>query len=218
MEMNRGVCFVAWGQQHLTEAINASAYATKQGLPTCLLTDEAPEAYLPHFTIVKKVDFTRFNNINQMFRKWICLTETPFQNTCYLDTDCTVQGDLSLGFLKAEQHGICLTIAPGMTFLYEKEYIHYNGALMFFTSYRPDLQRQLIFHAQRNQSINGDEPVVSLVLDAMNINPVVLPSTFCLVRSGQIHTRPIRVFHSMGWPATHLASDQYGNDFPRISP
>jgi hypothetical protein len=218
--MRRGIIYVAWGDKWLNEAVRSAASAAEMGYQTCLLTE--PSEWLSHwekhFDYVKAVDFSQFDGMHYFMKKWQCLLETPFDQTCFLDTDTKVMDSLDLGFDLAEQFGLCMTLSPGMMFHYQgKEYLHYNGGIMFFNGKRPDLVEQFVEVGKELQQecpgLVGDEPVFSVAFRRYNINPCVLPSVFNTIRAGQIHTRKIKVFHSRWHHATHLVSDQFGNDF-----
>lgn len=214
--MTRGIVYVAWGDKWLSEAMQSAATARRQGYQTCLLTDDI--CTFPEFDLQRPVDFSRFEGLHPLMRKWACLTETPFESTCFLDTDTAVHTPIDLGFALAEQFGITLTIAPGMLLHHEeRELIHYNTGVVFFRGRQPDLLEQFVCAARDVQAArhDGDEAAVSVALSRAGINPAVLPSLFNTVRAGQIHTRRIRVWHSRQWAGTQLVSDQFGNDFTR---
>lgn len=215
--MTQGICYVAWGDKWLNEACRSSKSAQALGYKTCLLTDNTFD-WTHSFDIQKQVDFSQFDGMTFFMKKWRCLTDTPFDVTCFLDTDTLVLDSLDLGFSLASQFGLCMTHSPGMLFHYDNtEYIHYNGGCMYFTGQRPDLLQQFctVCEELKSTQLVGDEPIFSVAFRRFGINPCVLPSVFNCIRAGQIHDRQIKVFHSRFQPATFLASDQFGNEFTR---
>lgn len=215
MKTKNGIVYVSWGEKHTKEAVKSATTARQHGHSTCLLTDTDVD-YSQYFDFQRKVDLTPFDGMDKFMKKWICLTNSPFEVSCFLDTDTYVQGSLKLGFDLAEQFGICMTFSPGMMFHYQhEEYLHYNGGVMFFKGLRPDLLEKFLETAEElnGSGLTGDEPVFSIVFRRHGINPCVLPTIFNTIRAGQIHNRKIKVYHSRFFPATHLVSDQFGNEF-----
>ena len=220
MEKSAGVVYVAWGDQYINEAI-CSAKSVKQNakLSTCLLTDKLDNSLNQYFDIVK---FVNFGNIkyHQYMRKWICLTESPFEISCYLDTDTFVIQDLSLGIEMTERYGVSTIIANGMTFHHKnKEYVHYNGGVLFFNSNIGKKIKDEIDNAYiqvTSEKHVGDEAAISVAFVNLNLNPFVLPSIFNTVRGCIMHDRKIRIWHSREKPIlTKIQSDQTGNDIAK---
>ena len=216
--MTRGIVYAAWGDRHLNEAVRSAATARKQGYQTCLLTADSRD-WRHAFDLQRQVDFSILGDVEPLAKKWVYLTETPFDTTCFLDTDTYVQGSIDLGFELAEQYGLVATISPGQTFHYGgREFIHYNGGTLYFTGKRPDLQA-VFCEADRKLKGSGlktDEPAMSLAIREHSINPVILPPVFNLIRAGCIHTRQIRVYHSHSdFPVSEVVSDLWGNEFVR---
>lgn len=228
-EPTRGICYILWGTKNLNEAKSSVGYSyfvrAEHNLKTCIITDSQDPELKTHFDIVKNIDFDKYAEFNLkiqdtipgILKKWIVLTESPFDTTCYVDSDTYVMDDLTLGFELAEQYKVCLIISPGMVFHYQdKEYVHYNGGVCFFSGKQPELQRKIIEIAPEifNSGHEGDEAVLGIALRRLNMNPAVLPEVFNFSRKGQIHPRPIKIYHSNWFPANHLMSDQFGNSFP----
>lgn len=215
--MTRGIVYVAWGDKWLHEACRSSASARKLGYETALLTDDTRD-WSEHFTIQKQLDFSVMAGFESFQVKWLALLHSPFDVTCFLDSDTTVHGSLDLGFELAEQGHFCVTISPAMVFHHEgKEWIHYNGGTFYFKGHQPELFRWFCEAAKkiRGSGLLTDEPPMSLAFRWHGVNPMVLPPMFNCIRVGRIHTRPIKVFHSRFHPATEIVSDHFGNEFVR---
>jgi len=209
-----GVLYVAWGEEHIREAIESSR-SLIGNYQTCLVTD-SKEDLTPYFSSVKAIEFTELMYLHPHIRRWIALSMTPYPVTCMLDTDCVSPNpDLDLGFVLARKYGFATTLSPGMTFGLEgTEYVHYNAGITFFRGYQKDLMQE-IFRVASENNFESDEAALSVALRNLCINPAVLPACFNFVRAGQIHDRLIRIYHSPWKPVfSKIRSDGFGNDFP----
>lgn len=227
--MTRGIVYVAWGQQHLQEACR-SAKLNKSGYPTCLMTsadslsialDETfgtnySLAMLEqHFNSVQIVDFTELAKLPSIYwRKLASLLYSPFSTTLFVDSDCFILGDLSLGFELAEEGFFCTTISPHLTFVEKgKEYVLHNGGVYFCQTPAQKIV-DVFLSLIPTTEYSGDEGVISLAIRQQLIKHHTLPETFTVCRSGQGPPVPIQIFHSRtlhGNPPEFLYFDYYGN-------
>ncbi len=190
--MKKGYCYVAWGEQYIKEATISQQTCD---YPTCLFTDKVTTVPDNVFTYVIRSDFKQFEGLHFFYRKLIALQESPFDLTCYLDSDTRLVNNVKLGFDKANEFDFATVIAPGQIFQwYEKEFIHYNAGVLWFKGY-PKLFVDEVLKLAKTFTL-CDEPAWSLAWDELKINPAVLPSVYNLITTGPIHDRPVRIWHS----------------------
>lgn len=205
--MTRGVVYVAWGKEHINEAIHSSRYG---GYEKVLFCNEP----VPQFNgkvIVRDLPVTR----NVFMRRWYAIEWSPFDLTCMIDTDCIIHNSIDLGFELAKEFGYANKIAPGMTFNWgDKEYVHYQGAIHFWRKgFLDEFLKRMYEFTQYEHDLVSDEVGISVCLRELKINPAVLPDSFCVVRCGRIHDRPIRVCHSYFGDMNVIKSDGFGQDY-----
>jgi len=201
-KLTRGVCYVAWGEQHVKEA---EASALSCPYPRCLFTVKDSLVTEGVFDDIIRSDFLEFSNLHFFYRKLIVLQQTPYDITMYADSDIHFVKDADLGFDKADKFGFATVIAPGLIFTWMGiKYIHYNAGTLWFKG-RPIefVNKVLEFARLFNKS---DEPAWSMAWDDLGINPAVLPTTYNLVCAGPIHSRPIHIWHSRDPYQTYLTS------------
>lgn len=234
----RGICYVAWGEKHIKEAC-FSARQNKSGYPTCLITDPesmnlaldelfGPDYSLAmleqHFNQIVRVDFRPFDAMEKnppaphgFWRKQAALKFTPFNATCFLDTDCIPVGNLDLGFELAEEGNFCNVIAPTMWFKWQdKSYVLYNGGVWFFKSpaeHITEAFRALIPTVGKDYW--GDEGVISVACRQGTFKHAVLPKSFNLPLAGHNVDEQIRIVHSrtlIGFPPRRITTDYMGHE------
>lgn len=227
--MSRGIVYVAWGEVHIQEACR-SVRENKTDLPTCLITDKESlslaldETFGPgyslamleqHFGQVIISDFKDFKDFeNPLMRKYICLIETPFDETVFIDSDCIILDRISLGFTTGD---FCLCLGMFATLAHDDiEYVHYNSGVLFFKGRRQDVYNAIIdvaYSLVPSGRIQDEWPL-SVAIHNKLFNVSVLPSIFNLCRPGKVMSKVIRILHTpFPQRPKHLTHDEYGNEF-----
>lgn len=208
MTLNRGIVYVAWGQQHVDEAVMTSRFGNYNKV---LFSDREAPGFNGQVIIKPDMPVTR----NVFMRRWFAIKWSPFDISCLMDTDCTIHNSIDLGFDLAEDYGYANTIAPGLTFDWKgKEHIHYSGGIHFWRKGFLDEFFNRLYEFTENDDCFSDETAIGIVLREMKINPAVLPKSFLTISCGRVHDRPIRVFHTYyPFQFNTLKCDGIGNDF-----
>ena len=192
MTSQRGVVYVAWGEQYVSEAVEARR--THQYSAT-LFTDLQSAVPDDAFDQVVRSDFAQFAGMHPFYRKLIAIEQTPYDVTLYSDSEVKIMGDIRIGFDRASRYGFATVLSPGQCFNWRGEdYVHFNGGLLFFRGRPLDFAR--VVRTLAGTFDNCDEPAWAVALEALGINPALLPPVFSHVPRCVLHPRPIRVWHA----------------------
>lgn len=204
----RGIVYVAWGQQHVDEAVISSHGSSYSKI---LFSDRVAPDFNGEVVIVPDMPQTR----NIYMRRWFAIKWSTFDTTCLLDTDCIIHAPIDLGFDLAEEYGYANTIAPGLMFNWKgKDYVHYSGGIHFWRKGFLGEFFDRLYSFTENDDCFSDETAIGVVLRELKINPAVLPKSFLTIMCGRVHDRPIRVFHTYyPFQLNTLKCDGVGNDF-----
>jgi len=146
----RAVIWMAWGTKYIKEAALSRESIASTRYPAVLITDEASAGFAEDtgaFDHVIRAEFERAEGTNQRKSELGNWLPDDYDSFLFLDTDTRVLGDISLGFEKAEQHGIAMVpaahysldhfwgfdsvmIAKGVE---PRELLQYNSGVIFFT-------------------------------------------------------------------------------------
>ncbi len=111
--MKRAIVWFCWGERFINEAIDSARSAVSIAADRILITDAPGAQYAednPAFTSIVRTQLIHGNNLEKS--RLIDLLPAGYDTFLYLDTDTKIIGDVSLGFAKAEQHGIAMAPAP----------------------------------------------------------------------------------------------------------
>src|SRR5262245_55520168 len=111
--MKRAVVWLCWGNSSVAEAVRSAGSAPIGHLDRLLITDDAgaeQAAQSGAFTSVIRTQLVYRNNLEKS--RLIELLPDGYETFLYLDADTRIMDDVSLGFEKAEQHGIAIAPAP----------------------------------------------------------------------------------------------------------
>src|SRR5689334_3764555 len=132
----------------------------------------------------------------------------------FIDADTRVVDDISLGFEKAEQHGIAIAPAPHYSLGDFRDFrqvmtaegvtprgqVIYNTGVIFATPHRPDVRAvfdQTLKLAQKYQDkVWNEQPYFSLAMETLNFNPYTLSPSFNHRGFGELISGSIRIWHS----------------------
>src|SRR5262249_25725104 len=111
--MKRAVVWLCWGRSSVAEAAVSARSAPIQHLDRFLITDDAGASQAEQtgaFTSIVSTQFVHGSNLEKS--RLIEFLPDGFESFLFLDADTRVLDDISLGFAKAERHGIAIAPAP----------------------------------------------------------------------------------------------------------
>ena len=181
--------------------------------PVTLITDLAtPTDALPSDVQVVRRPFA----LPDKERKAEALADLPqdWETVLFLDTDTRVLLDISLGFDKAEQHGVAMAAAPHYSLGDFRAYadfmrrrgieprgeLIYNSGVVFLSLTFPGVRRVLdeasALARLEPQAQWGDQPHLSLAMEMAGFNPYTLSPSFNHRGFGELVSGDVRVWHS----------------------
>jgi hypothetical protein len=239
------IVFLAWGEPFLQEVHLCLKQSEKfiSGLDTILITDrDSSTGELEGLmSQVIRVDFKQTGLLRKTeLHEYLPDTYAGF---LLLDSDTIVIGDLSLGFRKAEIHGIAVAPAPhysldafwGFDRILQLEKIplegqlQYNTGVIFFKN-TPEVKR--VFQqwgtvAQAHQNdFENDQPFFTLAMEQLQFNPYTLSISYNYRGFGDAISGDVRIWHSHGrlpekintyetaWPPRRAWPDKVTQDAP----
>lgn len=213
MKNKRAIVFLAWGEKHSELVADCIRESRLPDYPLFLMTDEATRiARLPKNVEVvrqeaklsgkaRKTEF--FNRLSQQI-----------ETVLLLDADTRVIDDISLGFDKAEKHGLALVPAPHYSLADFREFrevmlnekvtprgqMIYNSGVMFYTPQRPDVRAvfdlTLKLAQKYHDRVWSDQTYLSLAMEILGFNPHCLSPSFNYRGFGELVSGSIRIWHS----------------------
>jgi hypothetical protein len=209
----RTIVFIAWGDRYVDEVGRCIAESALPSYPIVLLTDgeSRTDSLPPEVAVVRRV-FA----LSGKDRKLEALATLPasIETALFLDADTRVIGDVSLGFDKAERHGIALAPAPHYSLgdfrsfaaVMRREGVEprgqlvYNSGVIFFDATRPDVRDAfalaLALAVKDPDGRWSDQPYLSLAMELRDLNPYTLSPSFNHRAFGELVSGSIRVWHS----------------------
>src|SRR6266851_3339157 len=150
--MKRAIVWFSWGERFIDEAIDSARSAAAIEADRILIADAPGAQYAkdnPAFTSIIQTQLIHGNNLEKS--RLIDLVPDGYDTFLFLDTDTKIVGDVSLGFEKAERHGIAMAPAPNYNLpeyfnfarimrklgVEPADQIMYNAGVIFFTLPRP---------------------------------------------------------------------------------
>jgi hypothetical protein len=183
------------------------------GYPIFVVTDsETNTNELPKNVEVIRLVF----QLSGKARKAEFFVRTPEKigTALFLDADTRVIDDVSLGFEKAEKHGIAIAPAPHYSLadfrdfgqVMTKEGINplgqmiYNTGVIFATPHRPNVravfQRTLELAQKYRDKPWNEQPYFTLAMELLHFNPYTLSPSFNHRGFGELISGSIRIWHS----------------------
>ena len=210
---NRIILFIAWGEQHIELLVRCLAESKLPAYPSMLITDRTTntDALPPDLEVLRR-DFA----FSGKERKAEALASLPEDvgTVLFLDIDTRVIADVSLGFDKAEQHGIAMASAPhysladfrGFGRVLDREGVQcrgqliYNSGVIFFdwrsTKVRAVFQGALALALKDETLPWGDQPYITLAMELTGLNPYTLSPSYNHRAFGELISGSIRIWHS----------------------
>jgi hypothetical protein len=230
--MNRAIVWFCWGERFISEAIDSARSAAAIEADRVLITDAEGAKYAkgnPAFTSIVQTQLLYANNLEKS--RLIDLLPDGYDTFLYLDTDAKIVGDVSLGFAKAEQHGIAMAPAPNYNLpeyfnfaqlmrelgVEPADQIMYNAGVIFFhmtAAMRQVLARwrDLCATVGAKNDFPRDQPFLTLAMEQYGVTPYVLSPLYNYRGLGEYAVGNIRIWHS------HFAPPPDLNDFENAWP
>ena len=228
----RAIVWLCWGEDFIREAVASARSAATIDADRILITDAAGAALAQDhatFTSIVPIEPVHGNNLEKS--RLIDLLPTGYETLLYLDTDTRIVGDVSLGFAKAERHGIAMAPAPNYNLpeffnfasvmrpigVEPADQIMYNSGVIFFRLtpiIRQVLERWRDLCAQSGgpNDFPRDQPFLTLALEQLGVTPYVLSPLYNYRGLGEYAVGNIRIWHS------HFAPSPDLNDFANAWP
>lgn len=210
---DRGIVFFAWGADWIERAAACIRESKLPDYPIFVVTDTATKTDgLPKNVEVKRIEF----QLSGKARKAEFFVRSPEQvgTALFIDADTRVVDDISLGFEKAEQHGIAIAPAPHYSLADFRDFrqvmtaegvspqgqIVYNTGVIFATPHRADVRAvfdsTLKLAKKYQDKIWNEQPYFSLAMEMLKFNPYTLSPSFNHRGFGELISGSIRIWHS----------------------
>lgn len=205
--------FFAWGADWIGRVAACIRESKLPDYPVFVVTDTTTDTEaLPKNIEVVRLVF----QLSGKARKAEFFVRSPEQigTALFIDADTRVVDDISLGFDKAEQHGIAIAPAPHYSLADFRDFrqvmiaegvrprgqVVYNTGVIFATPHRPDVRAvldQTLKLAQKYQDkVWNEQPYFSLAMEMLNFNPYTLSPSFNHRGFGELISGSIRIWHS----------------------
>jgi hypothetical protein len=227
MKNNRAIIFFGWGAKYIDLVTQCIRESQLPPYPIFLITDTATDVgSLPAGIEVVRHD----SQLSGKVRKtefFLCLPE-QVETALLLDADTRVIGDVSLGFEKAEKHGIAMVPAPHYSLADFRDFrqvmlkegvtplgqIIYNSGVIFCAPRRPDVQAvfesTVALAKKYRDQVWSDQTYLSLAIELLGFNPYTLSPSFNYRAFGELISGSIRIWHSYEPLPSNAASLEKG--------
>src|SRR5580700_878639 len=230
--MKRAIVWFCWGERFVSEAIDSARSAAAIEADRILITDAAGAQYAkdnPAFTSIVQTQLIHANNLEKS--RLVDFLPDGYETYLFLDSDTKILGDVSLGFAKAEQHGIAMAPAPNYNLpeffnfarimrelgVEPADQMMFNTGVIFFqltAAVRQVLERwrDLCATVGAKNDYPRDQPFLNLALEQCGVTPYVLSPLYNYRGLGEYAVGNIRIWHS------HFAPPPDLNDFENAWP
>jgi len=222
--MKSGVLYIASESEYLVEAVQSMESLRKvmPNTPIALIADvEEKPPYVDHLLDLNSIP-------SEYSDKVFNIQRTPFEKTIYLDTDTTVNNDISEIFDLLDNYEIAVAHNDNRTFMPGREYPvtnipdcfpEYNTGVIGFNQRSTDElfnRWREIYSNYTDEDYYLDQPAFRKALFETDIYTATLPTEFnCRFHYGGYVAEEIRVFHGRH-PAQSQIFDQLNStDSPR---
>jgi hypothetical protein len=213
MNNHRAIVFFAWGAKHISLVANCVRESQLPPYPMFVMTDATTDVGgLPAGIEVVRRD----SQLSGKARKTEFFTALPkeIEVALLLDADTRVIDDVSLGFEKADKHGMAMVPAPHYSLADFRDFrqvmlkegvtplgqIIYNSGVIFCTPHRPDVRAvfelTLALAQKYRDQVWSDQTYLSLAIELQNFNPYALSPSFNYRAFGELISGSIRIWHS----------------------
>lgn len=213
MNIDRAIVFFAWGSDWIQRAAECIRESKLPDYPVFVVTDNATDTVgLPKNVEVVRLVFGLLGKARKA--EFFSRLPQKIGTALFLDADIRIIDDISLGFEKAEKHGIAIAPAPHYSLADFRDFrqimiaegitplgqMVYNTGVIFATPHRPevravfDLTLQL---AQKYQDkVWNEQPHLTLAMELLGFNPYTLSPSFNHRAFGELISGPLRIWHS----------------------
>lgn len=209
----RGIAFMAWGEEYIGHVATCIRESVLPDYPIVVITDATtPVEALPERVTVVRRDL----GFEGKTAKLRMLADMPahLDTILFLDVDTRVLADISLGFDKAERHGIAMAPAPhyslehfrGFGSVMDREGVPrlgqllYNSGVVFFDARGAEVRAVFALAcemAARDESSPwGDQTYITLAMEKLGFNPYTLSASFNHRAFGELVSGSLRIWHS----------------------
>jgi hypothetical protein len=214
----RAIVFLAWGEKHIAEMWKCIGESELPDYPLFLITNEGTSVDVADDRLtVLRVDFKLMGRKGHARCGELWDHIPPgFDTYLYLDVDTRVIGDITLGFEKAEQHGMALAQAAHYSLEHFRNYsevmiqeglephgqlVYGAGVIFFSRSKRVErvmrtYRRLCAQYSSTPEAKWGDQPHLTLAMELHNLNPYTLSTGFNHRAFGELISGEIRIWHS----------------------
>jgi hypothetical protein len=229
--MTRAIVWLCWGEEFIRDAIESARSTLAIEADRVLITDTAGALRATDskaFSSVIPIELIHRNNLEKS--RLVDLIPQGYDTFLYLDTDTRIIGDVTLGFNKAEQHGIAMAPAPNYNL---NEYFNFarlmpqlgvepadqfmfNAGIIYFhltPAVRQVLERWRDLAAVGvGENFTHDQPFLTLAMEQLGYTPYVLSPLYNYRGLGEYAVGKIRTWHS------HFPLPSDVNDFKEAWP
>jgi hypothetical protein len=210
---NRAIVFFAWGTDYVERVAACIRESRLPDYPIVVVTDtETIASGLPSSAEVVRLVFELSGKARKA--EFFGSVQEKFGTTLFLDADTRVIDDVSLGFEKAEKHGIAIAPAPHYSLADFRDFrqimteegvqplgqMVYNTGVIFATPHRPDVRavfdRTLALAQKYRDRPWNEQPYLSLAMELLSFNPYTLSPSFNHRGFGELISGSIRIWHS----------------------
>ena len=227
MKNSRAIVFFVWGADWVKRLAASIRESKLPNSPIFVVTDTTTDVNsLPREVEVVRHDF----HLAGKARKAEFLARFPekIKTALVLDADTRVLDDVSLGFEKAETHGIAIAPAPHYSLADFRDFhqimtkegvtpigqMIYNTGVIFATPHRPDVRavfdRTLELARKYHDKPWNEQPYLTLAMETLNFNPYTLSPSFNHRGFGELVSGSIRIWHSYDPVPQNAASLEKG--------
>ena len=205
--------FFAWGTDYVERVAACIRESRLPDYPIIVVTDtETSTSGLPSRVEVVRLVFELSGKAKKA--EFFGRVPEKFGTTVFLDADTRVIDDVSLGFEKAEKHGIAIAPAPHYSLADFRDFrqimieegvqplgqIVYNTGVIFATPHRQDVRavfdRTLALAQKYRDNPWNEQPYLSLAMELLSFNPYTLSPSFNHRGFGELISGSIRIWHS----------------------
>src|SRR5438046_7148970 len=195
MKNNRAIIFFGWGPKYIDVVAHRVRESRRQRNHIFLIAETAIDIVgLPAGIEVVRHD-SQLSGKARKTEFFLCLPE-QIETALLLDADTRVIGDVSLGFEKAEKHGIAMVPAPHYSLADFRDFgqvmlkegvtplgqIIYNSGVIFCAPHRPDVQAvfesTLVLAKKYRTLVSSEQTHLSLSIERQGLNPNTLSPNF----------------------------------------
>jgi len=213
MKNNRAIVFPAWGAEWVDRVVSCIRESQLPPYPILLMTDATTEvSALPAGIEVVRRDCQLSGKAKKT--EFFPYLPQQIETALLLDADTRVIDDISLGFEKAEQHGMAIVPAPHYSLADFRDFrqvmlkegvtplgqIIYNSGVIFCQPHRSDVHavfdRTLALAQKYRDREWSDQTYFSLAMEIEGFNPYTLSPSFNYRAFGELISGSIRIWHS----------------------